>query len=196
MADQHATPNRPPRGTPAGADQPGAEQPAAGAGILADRAAPETDSARIAELEAACGEFEDRWRRALADADNLRKRFERELERLRADERARLASEWLPVVDNLELALQHPGADSAALLEGVRAVRDQAVGVLARLGFDRLDEAGVAFDPARHEATATVADQSVSPGTVVRVIRPGYGGAGRQLRPASVVVATQATEER
>ena len=86
---------------------------------------------------------------------NLRKRFERELQRLRADERARLATEWLPIVDNLEMALEHPGADNAALLEGVRAVHDQAVAVLARLGFDRLDEAGVPFDPARHEATAS-----------------------------------------
>jgi molecular chaperone GrpE len=186
MADQHATPSR-----LAGSTAAGANHPAADAATSPDEAAPETDSARITELEAACKESEDRWRRALADADNLRKRFERELQRLGADERARLATEWLPVVDNLEMALEHPGADNTALLDGVRAVRDQAVAVLARLGFDRLDEAGVPFDPARHEATATVSDQTVSPGTVVRVIRPGYGRAERQLRPASVVVATQ-----
>jgi molecular chaperone GrpE len=188
MPDQHATPSH-----LAGSTTAGANHRAADAATSPDQAAPETDSARIAELEAACKESEDRWRRALADADNLRKRFERELQRLRADERARLATEWLPIVDNLEMALEHPGADNAALLEGVRAVHDQAVAVLARLGFDRLDEAGVPFDPARHEATATVSDQSVSPGTVVRVIRPGYGRAERQLRPASVVVATEET---
>jgi molecular chaperone GrpE len=186
MADQQPTPSRLPSGTAAGANQPAADT-----ATSQDQAPPETVSPRTAELEAACKEFEERWRRAVADADNLRKRFERELQRLGADERARLANEWLPVVDNLEMALEHPAADNAALLEGVRAVHDQAVAVLARLGFDRHDEAGVPFDPACHEATATVSDQTVSPGTVVRVIRPGYGGAERQLRPASVVVATQ-----
>ena len=186
MADEHATPTRLPSGTAAGANHAPAD-----AATTPDQAPPETDSARITELEMACKESEDRWRRALADADNLRKRFERELQRLRADERARLATEWLPIVDNLEMALAHPGADSATLLEGVRAVHDQAVAVLTRMGFDRHDEAGVPFDPARHDVTATVSDETVSPGTVVRVIRPGYGGAERQLRPASVVVATQ-----
>ena len=63
-----------------------------------------------------------------------------------------MAAEWLPVLDNLDLALAHAAADPAAIIEGVRAVRDQAVGVLARLGFPRRDDLGANFDPARHEA--------------------------------------------
>src|ERR1700730_13799656 len=102
MADQHATPTRVSSGTAAGDNQPAAD-----AATVPGQAAPETVSAHMPELEAACKESEERWRRALADADNMRKRFERELQRLRADERARLATEWLPIVDNLELALEH-----------------------------------------------------------------------------------------
>ena len=141
------------------------------------------------ELAAAVAELEDRWRRALADLDNLRKRYARELERERVAERARVAAAWLPVVDNLELALAHAGADPTAVVEGIRAVRDQAVGVLAGLGYPRQDEAGVPFDPARHEAVSVVDDPEAAPGTVVRVLRPGYGEGERQLRPAAVAVA-------
>ncbi len=138
----------------------------------------------------AVAEMEDRWRRALADLDNVRKRYERELEQAKAGERELVAAEWLPVVDNLERALAHAGADPTAIIEGVRAVRDMAVAVLRRLGYSRYDEVGVAFDPARHEAVGTTTRDDVAPGTVVGVVRPGYGAGERLLRPAAVIVAT------
>jgi molecular chaperone GrpE len=93
------------------------------------------------------------------------------------------------VLDNLDLALEHAGSGSEAIVAGVRAVRDQAVAVLARLGFPRRDEEGAAFDPARHEAVAAVPAPGIQPGTVLRVVRPGYGDDAHQLRPAAVVVA-------
>jgi molecular chaperone GrpE len=155
-----------------------------------DQAEPNADpSRRIARLEGQVGELDDRWRRALADLDNLRKWCAREIDRARADERARVAGEWLPVVDNLELALQHASANADAVLEGVRAVHEQAVDALARLGFVRQDAAGEPFDPARHEAVGATADTDAPPGTVVRVVRPGYGEGKGHLRPAAVVVA-------
>src|SRR3954454_15627269 len=64
--------------------------------------------------------LEDRWRRAVADLDNLRKRYARELDRERATERSRVAGAWLPIVDNLERAISHAGDQSGAVLEGVR----------------------------------------------------------------------------
>jgi molecular chaperone GrpE len=134
-------------------------------------------------------ELEDRWRRALADLDNLRKRHARELERERTAERSRTAAAFLPVLDNLELALSHAHADTDAVVEGVRAVRDQAVNVLELLGYPRHAETGVTFDPARHEVVSVVDDPDVEPGTVVQVLRPGYGDGDRQLRPATVTVA-------
>ncbi|MEU5257158.1 nucleotide exchange factor GrpE [Streptomyces longwoodensis] len=134
-------------------------------------------------------EVEDRWRRALADLDNLRKRHARELDRERALERARTAAAFLPVVDNLELALDHAGSGPGAIVEGIRAVRDQAVSVLERLGYERHAETGVPFDPARHEVVAVVQDPDAEPNTVAQVLRPGYGQGERQLRPAAVTVA-------
>ncbi|MGV9292078.1 nucleotide exchange factor GrpE [Streptomyces sp. NPDC003719] len=141
------------------------------------------------EYTAELKELEDRWRRALADLDNLRKRHTRELERERTSERSRTAAAFLPVLDNLELALTHAGSDPGAVMEGVRAVRDQAVNVLELLGYPRHAETGVAFDPARHEVVGVVQDPDAPPGTVVEVLRPGYGDGERQLRPAAVTVA-------
>lgn len=135
------------------------------------------------------GELEDRWRRAVADTENLRKRHARALVEGRADERERVAAAFLPVLDNLDLALQHAQADPGAIVEGVRAVREQAAAILAALGYPRQDDSGVPFDPARHEVVGVVApgdDQRA--GRVVDVVRPGYGTPEQQLRPAAVTV--------
>ncbi|MGV9775771.1 nucleotide exchange factor GrpE [Streptosporangium sp. NPDC003464] len=145
--------------------------------------------ARAAGLQRQNEELEGRWRRALADLDNLRKRVIRDTERVGAEERARAAAEWLPVLDNLERALEHAESDPASIVEGLQVIRDQALEVLARLGFPRRDDAGTVFDPARHEAVATLAQEDVPEGTVLQVVRPAYGDGERQLRPALVVVA-------
>ncbi|HEV7975382.1 nucleotide exchange factor GrpE [Amycolatopsis sp.] len=147
-----------------------------------DPSAPESPEARIAELE-------DHRRRALADLDNLRKRHATELRRAREAERARVAAAWLPVLDNLELALAHADADPTAVVRGVLAIRDQAVQLLAGLGYPRDDETGVPFDPGRHEVVAVVDDPGAEPNTVTRVVRPGYGTDGHELRPTAVAVA-------
>src|ERR1700742_3218015 len=133
--------------------------------------------------------LEDRWRRAAADLDNLRKRYARELDRERATERSRVAGAWLPIVDNLELAISHAGDQSDAVLEGVRSILEQALRVLQQLGYPRDGEAGVPFDPDRHEVVGVVDRPDTVPGTVVEVVRPGYGEGSRQLRPAAVVVS-------
>jgi molecular chaperone GrpE len=146
-------------------------------------------AAALADLQARVNAAEQEWRRALADADNLRKRFARDLERMRAEARAEAAAQFLPVVDNLDRAVEHAESDPGAVVEGLRAIRDQAVRVLADLGFPRRDDTGEPFDPARHEAAASAAGTGASPGTVVQVVRPAYGSADRQLRPAQVVVA-------
>ncbi len=173
--------------TPGQETLPGESHTAAGAGT------PGTEPTGLAaELDAKLAELEDRWLRAVADLDNLRKRMFRDIERSRAEERARVAGEFLPVLDNLDLALQHADAEPASVAEGVRAIREQAIGVLARLGYPRLDEEGVPFDPARHEAVSTAAAPDAEPGTIAKVLRPGYGDGEQQLRPAMVVVATDA----
>jgi molecular chaperone GrpE len=136
-------------------------------------------------------EMEDRWRRALADLDNLRKRYTRELGRERAAERELVTSAFLPVLDTIDRALEHADADPRSIAEGVRTLREQALAVVSGLGFRREDEAGVPFDPTRHEVVGVVdTDGSeVAPGSVAAVVRPGYGAPGHQLRPAAVTVA-------
>jgi len=145
--------------------------------------------AELADLRSRVAEAEDQRLRALADLDNLRKRCAAQVSRAVADTQAAVASEWLPVVDNLERALAHSEADPDAIIEGLRAVREQAQSTLARLGFPRREEVGVQFDPARHEAVAVQADTDAEAGTVLEVVRAGYGDREHQLRPAQVVVA-------
>jgi molecular chaperone GrpE len=142
-----------------------------------------------AEAASDIAALEDRLRRALADADNARKRCERRVVDARIEERSRVSGAWLSIVDNLERALEHAGADSGAVIDGVRAVRDQAVALLDSLGFQRHDETGVAFDPQMHEAVSVVPDADAPPGTVLHVLRAGYGDGVRELRPAAVIVA-------
>ena len=81
--------------------------------------------------------------------------------------------------------------DETGIIDGIRAVREQALAVLADLGFPRReDDLGAMFDPAVHEAVGTVQDDTPA-GTVVHVTRPGYGPDDRVLRPAGVVVSTE-----
>src|ERR1700760_3912665 len=140
--------------------------------------------------------LEDRWRRAVADLDNLRKRYARELDRERVTERSRVASAWLPIVDNLERAIAHTSDQSDAVVEGVRSILEQARQVLEQLGYPRDAEAGVPFDPERHEVVGVVDHPDSAPGTVVEVLRPGYGQGSRQLRPAAVVVSRRGGGDR
>jgi molecular chaperone GrpE len=162
-------------------------EPDAATGESADESTDKStdeSAARIAELD-------DKWRRTAAELDNFRKRSARDLERAREQERARGAVRWLPILDNLERALEHASSEPDQIIEGVRAVHRQALAVLEELGFPRRDDAGKPFDPAHHEAVSTVADEALVPGTVASVLRPGYGSDDEILRPAAVVVATR-----
>ncbi|MFG1926372.1 nucleotide exchange factor GrpE [Cryptosporangium sp. NPDC048952] len=150
-------------------------------------AAPVRDE--IAELRAQVAQLDDRYRRATADFDNLRKRMARDAHREREDERARVAARWLPVLDNLELALRHARADPASIVSGLEAVREQALAVLADLGYPLRADLYERFDPSRHEAVAVLPADDAAPGTILEVVRPGYGTDARPLRPAAVVVA-------
>jgi molecular chaperone GrpE len=176
-----------PRNWPQDPAEEAAARPPAGGPDTGQRpepaARPQEDSGtKVAELE-------DKWRRALADLDNYRKRTARMLDHERAEERARTSAAWLPVLDDLERALEHADAEPGAVIEGVRSVLDQAREVIARLGYPRRDDEGAPFDPALHEAVSTIAQPGSAEGTVVRVLRPGYGADQKQLRPAQVVVA-------
>jgi molecular chaperone GrpE len=110
-----------------------------------------------------------------------------ELAVARENERARVAAAWLPIVDDLERALQHADGQHSTIVDGLKIVLDQAQAVLSRLGYPRFDDVGKPYDPLRHEAVGTIAADA-KPGTVVATVRPGYG-AETLLRPAGVIVA-------
>ncbi|WP_116201797.1 nucleotide exchange factor GrpE [Amycolatopsis circi] len=154
-------------------------------------AATEPDgTADVSWLQSRVAELENNWRTAMADLDNLRKRTVRDTVQVRQQERKRAAKELLAVLDNLDLAIGHAEADPKSIVSGVEAVRTQADTAMANLGFPRhADEQGTPFDPQLHEAVSVVPAVGVEPGTVVQVVRPGYGDAENQLRPAAVVVA-------
>ncbi len=148
-----------------------------------DRASEPTERDLRAELE----QMEDRFKRALADLDNYRKRSARELERLVTERGDAVLSDWLEVVDGVERALQQT-ADTP-LYDGLRAVLDHMDAVLERHGVRRIGERGEPFDPNRHEAV-DVRDTDQAPDrTVIEVLRSGYARGDRVLRPAQVVVA-------
>ncbi|ATY14004.1 nucleotide exchange factor GrpE [Amycolatopsis sp. AA4] len=153
-------------------------------------AAEPEDTTDVAWLQTRVAELENNWRTAMADLDNLRKRTVRDTLRVRQQERKRAAKELLTVLDNLDLAIGHAEADPITIVAGVEAVRAQADLAMADLGFPRYsDDQGMPFDPQLHEAVSVVPAVGVEPGTVVQVVRPGYGDAENQLRPAAVVVA-------
>lgn len=134
---------------------------------------------------------EEQLRRALADLDNLRKRYAREAASERAAERARVLAEWLPIVDDLGRALEHARDDSDPVVQGVREVYRKAQALLERFGYPPFDDTGAPFDASRHEVVAVV-DDGAPPGTIVATVRPGYGTPDRLLRPAGVVVSRAA----
>jgi molecular chaperone GrpE len=134
---------------------------------------------------------DQRLLRALADLDNVRKRFAREVERARLEERERVLAQWLPVVDDLERALEYAERAGEPLTTGVRAVYEHALSVLDRLGYPRFDDVGEPFDPARHEAVGAIASDATA-GTVAAATRAGYGTQDDVLRAASVLVSRPA----
>ncbi|MFY0405621.1 nucleotide exchange factor GrpE [Solicola sp. PLA-1-18] len=154
---------------------------------------PDDDAGARPDPALQIAELNDSWRRTAAELDNVRKRCARDVVLAREQERAAVAAGWLPVLDNLERALEHASSDPTSVAEGIRAVVEQGVSVLAELGYPRREDVGRAFDPAVHEAVSTVVGEGSVPGTVAQVVRAGYGSDDRLLRPAAVVVATRAS---
>jgi len=144
--------------------------------------------AEVAELEQRCAELEDRYKRALADRDNYRKRVDRELQRRVDEGRDALARDWLEAMDSVERAMLMAEPEST-LAVGLQAVLDQMEAILERQGIRRIGERGERFDPERHDAVAVHDTDDVPDRTVLEVVRSGYAADGRVLRPAQVVVS-------
>lgn len=133
----------------------------------------------------------DRYVRAAAELDNVRKRAARDVDNARKFALERFATELLEVRDSLEMGLAAETADVESLLEGSRTTLRQLAGTMERFGLVEVDPEGEPFDPNLHEAMTTQPSNDVEPGTVLAVFQKGYTLNGRLLRPARVVVAAE-----
>lgn len=157
-------------------------------------AAPEQPSVEDA-LAASQAEVQKNWDlylRARADLENYRKRSQREKEELSRFANENLLREILPVMDNLERALDHArqgAADNSGLVQGVEMTLSQFQRVLEKFGVTPITSLGTLFDPARHEALGQLESVDQAPNTVVQELQKGYLLNDRLLRPAMVMVA-------
>ena len=159
------------------------------AGVAGDGAASDFET-KLAAAEKEKKENWDRYLRAAADLENLRKRQKREVEDAKFDTKGKVLKEMLPVVDNLERAIEHASSQGGTnpIVEGVQLVLRQFMTAFERLDVMPVDASNQPFDPNLHEAISQQESES-PPGTVVQVLQRGYRSGDRLLRPALVVVA-------
>ncbi len=155
--------------------------------------------AKIAQLEAALLVSEERVKeqqdsvlRARAEVENMRRRSEQEVDKARKFALSRFAEELLPVIDNLERAIQAAYGEVEAikpLLEGVELTHKTFVDTIAKFGLKEINPHGEAFNPEFHQAMSIQESAEHEPNTVMFVMQKGYELNGRVLRPAMVMVS-------
>jgi molecular chaperone GrpE len=154
-----------------------------------DEAQASSPDGALAEAEAKRDEYLAGWQRTQADFDNYRKRAAREQQLFAARAAERLVGKLLPVLDDLERAIeaaeQH---EEAKVIEGVDMTKSALAAALASEGLTEIPAEG-AFDPHVHEALLAQPAEGVEPGTIVQVVQRGYKLGDVVLRPARVIVA-------
>ncbi len=159
-------------------------------GAEATQAAEEAErvSEEVEALRQKVAELEDKYLRALAELQNVRRRAEMEKAQQLEYANERLLRELLPVVDDLERALAHE-TDYETLLQGVRMILDKLRSVLSAFGVEPIEAEGKPFDAYLHEAVERVETAEVEEGTIVEEVERGYKYKDRLLRPSRVKVA-------
>jgi molecular chaperone GrpE len=158
-----------------------------------EEASPPVDELAVAKKQAE--EYLNGWKRAMADYANLQKETLRFREEFAKFACAGLIGEMLPVVDAFKKALaaepKPTEGDTATRkwIDGVKNIRQQLEAALKKAGLTAIEEVGVAFDPAQHEAMMTRKQEDIGSGQVVEVLEPGYRLNDRVIRAAKVVVA-------
>ncbi len=165
--------------------------------VDADTPVDETEELKveIENLKQLNASLKEQMLRIQAEAENFRKRMQRE-----KDEFARFACEsfcrdLLPVKDNLERALLHAADDPQAIVTGVNLILEQFDSIYRTMGVECVECQGKIFDPEVHEAMNQVESDEHEPNTVVGELQKGYQLHGRLLRPAMVTVAKARTQE-
>ena len=153
---------------------------------------PESEPEPEDELAVALREREEYLalaQRTQADFENYRKRAAKDAAAAGQRAKSGIVSELLPVVDNLERALDSAAEGEAHLADGVRLVHSELIAVLGRNGVEQFDPAGQKFDPSLHEALSVREQDGADAGVVLEVVEKGYSLNGTVLRPARVVVS-------
>lgn len=148
---------------------------------------------KLAEAEAVMASHQTEVLRLHADMQNIRRRAEQDVEKAHKYGQEKLVSELLPVIDNLERALQATDDQEdqrvSALRQGVELTLKSLVGCLQKFNVEPLDPIGEPFNPEFHQAMGMMESATAEPDSVTAVMQKGYTLNGRVLRPAMVMVA-------
>lgn len=151
---------------------------------------------RIAELEAQLKELQGRDReimlRAQAEIENIRRRAEQDIEKAHKFGLDKIINALLPVVDNLERAIELADKSNEALvpmLEGIELTRKSLIDAMKKFGVEVVEEVNVPFNPDEHEAMAMLESDQHDPNHVMLIMQKGYKLNGRLLRAAMVGVS-------
>lgn len=151
---------------------------------------------RLGAAQAEIAALKDQILRAQAEAENVRRRAQRDVENAHKFALEKFCSELLPVIDSLEKAVdvarKAESPDAAAIAEGVELSLRMFLGVMNKAGVEQVDPLGEPFDPQRHEAMAMVPNPHAEPNSVMDVMQKGYVLNGRLVRAAMVVVSKTA----
>ena len=145
----------------------------------------------LEELQKSNDQNLDMAQRAQAELANYRKRVDDERLTQQQYANSRLIIRLLPIVDELEMALEHSGDTeiNASWLDGIKLIHRKAIQMLEAEGLHKIDAIGQAFDPLQHEAVSTEDSNEVATGYILEVLRNGYKLHDRIIQPAQVVVA-------
>src|SRR5512141_844340 len=155
---------------------------------LAAEAERETLRKKLAEAEAKSAEYRDSWMRSQAEFQNYKKRLERDNELTYVSMKGDIIKKVLPVLDDLERALQNRPADNS-WANGIELIARKLQNLLDSEGIKRIEAEGLEFDPNFHEAISHEPADGVSSGHVIGVVQNGYMLGERVIRPALVRVA-------
>jgi molecular chaperone GrpE len=190
--EQHPREEKPPKVEPPSQEglSTGHEQGENGTGT-AEEVIQEEPLALSKELEAVRrerDEYLENMRRMKAELKNSRARLERKHARSVELASERLVKELLPILDNLERALEADGD----IREGIEATREQLVGILTQEGLNSISSDGQDFDPAVHEALMSKPSDEYEEDTIIQTLERGYVLNGKTIRPAKVAVSKRA----
>lgn len=186
----------------AAAGQADEKTPAAPEEVAAEPEAPDADDDagnaddRLTELEQAAAasaakveEYKNRYIRLQADFENFRRRAQREKEEIARYTTEQLVLQLLPIVDNLERAMNAPGGEGDGLRQGVELILRQCQDFMGWVGVSAIEAVGQPFDPYEHEAVMQVDEPGYQEPTVVEQLQKGYKLGDKVIRPAVVKVS-------